>query len=222
MSSCPLHTTEPLKQGCHAQVKRGRKRAHYDRQLAYTIMDEALVAYMGMQMDGQPFVLPTSHWRAGDRVYWHAALKGRMGGGIVGQPVCLTFALLDGLVLARSAFHHSVNYRSLMLFGKPEMVTDPQEKARQLQNLIEKVAPGRWSKLRPMTEQEVAITGVLSMPIDEGSIKMRSDPPVDEPEDYDWPVWAGVVPLQTRLGEPQACPKLNAGLEPPNVMDWSS
>ncbi len=213
MSSPP---SEALKITSHSKVKRGRKRATYDRDVIYQVIDEAMVAYLGMNMNGQPFVLPTSHWRDGDRIYWHGASSGRMAKGLIGQPVCLTLALLDGLVLARSAFHHSVNYRSVMLFGKPELVTDQVEKCRQLEIFIESILPGRWPHLRPMKNNEIKATGIMSMKIDEGSAKVRAAPPGDE-EDYEWPVWAGVLPLQQHWGNPEPCPQLNGDYDQPQV-----
>ena len=204
-----------------SRVKRGRLRASYDRELIHSIIDEALVAYIGMVMDGRPFVLPTSHWRDGDQIYWHGASSGRMTQGVVGQPVCLTLTLLDGLVFARSAFHHSVNYRSVMLFGEPEWVTDPQEKTRQLEIFIERIAPGRWPQLRPMQAKELKATGILSMRIDEGSAKVRAAPPGDDEQDYDWPVWAGTMPLERRWGEPEPCPRLTQqGAAPDAPEPW--
>jgi nitroimidazol reductase NimA-like FMN-containing flavoprotein (pyridoxamine 5'-phosphate oxidase superfamily) len=207
--------TSQLRITSRSQVKRGRQRASYDRDLVYSIIDEALVAYVGMVMEGRPFVLPTSHWRDGDRIYWHGAASGRMTVGMEKQPVCLTLALLDGLVFARSAFHHSVNYRSVMLFGRPELLTDSAEKKRQLEIFINRIAPGRWEKLRPMQANELKATGIMSMPIDEGSAKVRAAPPADDDEDYDWPVWAGVLPLHRHWSEPQPCPRLKGAMEPP-------
>ena len=216
-------SSQTLKVTEQSRVKRGRLRASYDRALINAIIDEAMVAYLGLMMDGRPFVLPTSHWREGDRIYWHGAASGRMTAGVVGQPVCLTFTILDGLVLARSAFHHSVNYRSAMLFGKPELVTDPQEKARQLEIFIERIAPGRWPELRPMQDKEVKATGIMSMLIDEGSAKVRAAPPGDDEEDYTWPVWAGVVPLQRQWGELEPCPRLDGEYAEPTMVDnWTS
>ncbi len=202
------HSPSQLKVTPQSKVKRGRLRASYDRELINSIIDEALVAYVGLIMDGRPFVLPTSHWRDGDRIYWHGASSGRMTAGVTGQPVCLTLALLDGLVFARSAFHHSVNYRSVMLFGQPELITDPHEKSRQLEIFIDRIAPGRWPQLRPMQSKELKATGIMSMPIDEGSAKVRAAPPGDDEPDYDWPVWAGVLPLERRWGQPEPCPRL--------------
>lgn len=206
---------QPLISTHRSKVKRGRKRASYDRELVNQIIDQSLVAYIGCNFAGEPFVLPTSHWRDGDRLYWHAAAKGRMAEGMIDQQICVTFVLLDGLVYARSAFHHSVNYRSAMLFGKPELVTDPLEKARQLEIFIERIAPGRWSELRPMKENELKATGILSMRIEEGSIKMRAAAPEDDEEDYGWPVWAGVIPVSAQWGAAEDCPRLGSGFIPP-------
>lgn len=200
--------SSPLKQTQQSTVKRGRLRASYDRELVYSVIDEALVAYLGMVMDGQPFVQPTSHWRDGNKIYWHGASKGRMTQGVESQSVCLTLVLLDGLVMARSAFHHSVNYRSVMLFGKPETVDDPEEKKRQLEIFIERLSPGRWDQLRPMHDNELKATGIMCMTIDEGSAKVRAAPPADDASDYDWPVWAGVLPISKSWQKPKPCPKL--------------
>ncbi|MEH6626017.1 MAG: pyridoxamine 5'-phosphate oxidase family protein [Motiliproteus sp.] len=208
---------EKLRITPQSKIKRGRKRASYDRKLVYQIIDEAMVAYLGLSMDGRPFVLPTSHWRDGDRIYWHGASTGRMTAGVTSQPVCLTLTLLDGLVLARSAFHHSVNYRSVMLFGEPELLTDPEQKARQLEIFIERIAPGRWPHLRPMQDNELKATGIMSMAIDEGSAKVRAAPPSDDEADYDWPIWAGVLPLQRHWGDPEACPRLASNHSAPEV-----
>ncbi|MCW8885247.1 MAG: pyridoxamine 5'-phosphate oxidase family protein [Motiliproteus sp.] len=206
-----------------SKVKRGRNRASYDRQQVYSIIDEAMVAYLGISLDDKPFVLPTSHWRDGDRIYWHGASSGRMARGVVGKPVCLTMALLDGLVLARSAFHHSVNYRSVMLFGEPEMVTDIDEKRRQLERFIDRIAPDRWADLRPMHDNELKATGIMSMVIDEGSAKVRDAPPAEDEEDYSWPVWAGVIPLQRQWREAQPCPRLEGEFDHPKLTEtWKN
>ena len=201
-------------------VKRGRLRASYDRNLVYSVIDEALVAYLGMVIDGRPFVQPTSHWRDGDRIYWHGASKGRMTQGVESQSVCLTLVLLDGLVMARSAFHHSVNYRSVMLFGQPEVVDDPVEKEHQLKLFINRLSAGRWDELRPMHEKELKATGIMCMKIDEGSAKMRAAPPADDRPDYDWPVWAGVLPIGQSWKTPEPCPDLTGDFAPP-VMSFS-
>ncbi len=205
-----------------SRVKRGRNRASYDRELINAIIDEAHVSFLGLTMDDRPFVLPTSHWRDGDRIYWHGASSGRMTKGVIGKPVCLSIALLDGLVLARSAVHHSVNYRSVMLFGEPEAVTDPNEKAKQLELLINRLSPDRWQQLRPMQENELKATGIVSMLIDEGSAKVRAAPPADDEADYEWPVWAGVVPLERSWGTPEPCARLNTDCDAPIIAgNWS-
>ncbi|OMH39503.1 pyridoxamine 5'-phosphate oxidase family protein [Motiliproteus sp. MSK22-1] len=198
------------------QIKRGRKRGSYNRQLIYNIIDEALVSYIGMVVKGRPFVMPTSHWRDGDKIYWHGGSKSRMVAGAENQPVCLTLALLDGLVMARSAFHHSVNYRSVMIFGTPEKIVDEAEKARQLEIFIDRVAPNRWKELRPMQSKELTATGILSMPINEASAKLRAAPPADDEQDYNWPVWAGVLPLKRIWGEAEPCPRMTGDWEAPN------
>ena len=199
------------------QIKRGRKRGSYDRQLIYSIIDEALVSYLGMVIEGKPFVMPTSHWRDEDRIYWHGGTKSRMIAGAESQPVCLTLALLDGLVMARSAFHHSVNYRSVVLFGTPELIEDETEKEHQLKVFIDRIAPNRWKDLRPMHSKELKATGILSMPINEASAKMRAEPPADEEEDYNWPVWAGVLPLKRTWGSPEQCPKMEGDWNAPEA-----
>lgn len=204
-----VQTTEnTLSKTARSTVKRGRQRASYDRDTAYDIIDAALVAYLGIVLDDRPFVLPTSHWRDGDYLYWHAASTGRMGKALAGQQVCITLALLDGLVMARSAFHHSVNYRSVMLFGEVEYIDEPAEKQRQLEIFIERLSPERWQTLRPMQENELKATGVMRIRIDEGSVKVRHAPPADDEEDYTWPVWAGVLPMQTQFMPAEPCPRL--------------
>ncbi len=213
-----LELTGQLRETEKSRVRRGRIRASYERDLAYQIIDQSLVSQLGMIIDGLPFVQPVSHWRSGDRIYWHGATKGRMIKGVINRPVCLTFVLVDGLVLARSAIHHSVNYRSAMLFGEPELITDPAEKEKQLEIFINRYVADRWSTLRPMHQNELKATGILSMPIDEGSVKMRAQPPVDDEEDYQWPVWAGVLPLHNQWGEVQPCPRLEGDYPAPDKL----
>ncbi|WP_425642215.1 pyridoxamine 5'-phosphate oxidase family protein [Marinomonas gallaica] len=178
-------------------VKRGLKRAQYDVTTAHQIIDATLLCHIGQQMNGQVFVTPTCHWREGDYLYWHAHSKARNTHGAVkeAQKVCINICELDGLVLARSAFHHSVNYRSVTLFGVPESIEDYAEKVRHFELFVNKVSPNRWSKLRPVTEQEVLATGLVRIKIDEASVKLRAEGVIDDAEDMDWPVWAGVVPL---------------------------
>ncbi len=185
------------------RIVRGAKRASYDRQTVHAIIDDALFCHVAQVLPGQrPLVTPTAHWRDGRWLYWHGLASARNVADAPATPVCINICHLDGLVMARSAFHHSINYRSVTLFGVPEPVTDAAEKARQLELFLEKVSPGRWSQLRPMYDKELKATGLVRLGIDEASAKVRNGPPVDDEEDYGWPVWAGVIPLETRWGEP--------------------
>lgn len=191
-------------------VKRRAQRGVYDHAAILRILDEALVCHVGFVADGQPFVLPTAYARIADDLYLHGSPSSRMlrtGRGGVG--LCVTVTLLDGLVLARSAFHHSMNYRSVVLLGTATEVVDPDEKQAALRALVEHVAPGRYASVRPPTDDEITGTLVLRLPIDEGSAKVRSGPPIDDEGDYDWPVWAGVIPLGLRSGAPVPDPRLD-------------
>jgi nitroimidazol reductase NimA-like FMN-containing flavoprotein (pyridoxamine 5'-phosphate oxidase superfamily) len=191
-------------------VKRRAQRGVYDHGAVLRILDEALVCHLGFVVDGQPFVLPTAYARIGDVLYLHGSPSNRMlrtGKGGVG--VCVTVTLLDGLVLARSAFHHSMNYRSVVLLGTAEEVADPAEKRAAFAALVEHVTPGRYASVRPPTDDEVTGTLVLRLPITEGSAKVRSGPPIDDEEDYAWPVWAGVIPLAVQAGTPIPDPRLD-------------
>lgn len=199
-SACPS-----LSQTALTQVKRGPKRALNDREAMLAFIDQSLLCYVGFQINGQVRVIPTCHWREGDYLYWHGHSKAAniAGSGQDEQKVCITIANLDGLVMARSAFHHSVNYRSAMIYGVPEAVTDPDEKQRHFELFVEKLSPGRWDQLRPVTDQEVKATGVMRVKLDEASMKVRAEGVIDDEEDLDWPVWAGVLPIQQRWGEPE-------------------
>jgi uncharacterized protein len=180
------------------QVKRLPKRGHYERETVYSILDTAFVCHVGFSVDGQPFVIPTNFGRAGDTLYLHGSAASRMlktlSGGV---PVCVTVTHVDGLVLARSAFHHSVNYRSVVILGKARLVEDPAEKMEALRIFTEHVMKGRWNDVRIPTEQELKATIVLSLPLEEVSAKVRTGGPIDDEADYALPVWAGVLPLET-------------------------
>jgi nitroimidazol reductase NimA-like FMN-containing flavoprotein (pyridoxamine 5'-phosphate oxidase superfamily) len=177
------------------RVKREPQRARYDRETIEAILDEALVCHLGFEVDGQPYVIPTLHARVGDRLYVHGSAASRLLRHLAGGArVCVTVTLVDGLVLARSVFNHSVNYRSAVVFGTATLVEDA-EKREALRVLTEQLAPGRWDEARQPTEQELKATWILSLPIDEASAKVRTGPEEDEPEDLDLPVWAGVVPV---------------------------
>jgi nitroimidazol reductase NimA-like FMN-containing flavoprotein (pyridoxamine 5'-phosphate oxidase superfamily) len=197
-------------------VRRLPARGAYDRQVIQAILDDALVCHVGFAVDGRPFVIPTLHVRIGDRLYIHGSQASRMlkamAGGI---EVCVTVTLIDGLVLARSAFHHSVNYRSAMVFGKAHEVDDPEEKSRVLEALFRHLVPGRWRDVRGPDPGELKATLVLSLPISEASSKLRTGPPVDEEKDYALPAWAGVLPLSLAVGEPVPCPRLAPGIPTP-------
>ena len=193
------------------RVRRLPSRASYDRATVHAILDEALVCHVGFVHEGQPFVLPTTYARVGDALYLHGAAASRMLRGLrAGIPVCVTVTLLDGLVLARSAFHHSMNYRSVVILGVATEVSEAAERRRALEAIVEHVNPGRWAQVRPPNDRELKATMVLALPIVEVSAKVRSGPPLDDAEDIGWPCWAGHVPLRlTALapvpdGEPPA------------------
>ncbi len=191
-------------------VKRRAQRGLYDHQAIVRILDEGLVCHLGFVVDDQPFVLPTAYARIDDRLYLHGSPSNRMlRAGKSGLAVCLTVTLLDGLVLARSAMHHSMNYRSVVLLGTATEVVDPAEKRAAFRALVEHVVPGRYPTVRPPSDDEITGTLVLRLPIAEGSAKVRSGPPLDDEEDYALPVWAGVVPLALRPGAPIADPRLD-------------
>jgi nitroimidazol reductase NimA-like FMN-containing flavoprotein (pyridoxamine 5'-phosphate oxidase superfamily) len=184
-------------------VRRLPQRAAYDAETVYRILDEALICHAGFVVHGDPVVIPTIHWRDGDRLYFHGSpASGMLRNLRNGVPVCVTVTLLDGLVMARSAFHHSMNYRSAVVFGIATEVTDREEKLRVLDSLVEHVCRGRSKDVRPPNERELKQTIVLSIPISEASAKVRTGGPVDDDEDYDLPVWAGVIPLTLTPGAP--------------------
>jgi hypothetical protein len=190
-------------------LRRLPARGRFDRETVYAILDEALVCHVGFVTDGQPFVIPTIHARVGDRLYVHGSAASRMlrtlEGGV---PVCVTAMLLDGLVLARSAFHHSMNYRSAVVLGRAEAVRDPREKWDALRAIVEHVTPGRWAEVREPNAKEMAGTLVMRLPIEEASAKVRTGPPLDDEEDYALDVWAGVLPLSIVPGAPVPDPRL--------------
>jgi nitroimidazol reductase NimA-like FMN-containing flavoprotein (pyridoxamine 5'-phosphate oxidase superfamily) len=180
------------------QVKRLPKRGSYDRETVYSILDTAFVCHVGFNVGGQPFVIPTNYGRSGDTLYLHGSAASRMLNTLSdGVPVCVTVTHVDGLVLARSAFHHSVNYRSVVILGKAQLVEEPAEKMEALRLFTEHVMKGRWNDVRIPTEQELKATTVLLVPLQEVSAKVRTGGPIDDEPDYALPVWAGVLPLET-------------------------
>jgi hypothetical protein len=197
------------------KLRRLPKRGSHDRATIDAILDEALVAHMGFVHEGRPFVIPTLHARAGDEVLVHGSSASRALRTLAeGAPMCLTVTLIDGLVLARSAFHHSVNYRSVVLLGRARLLESREEKDAALHAFTERVAPGRWDHIRWPNAKELKATKVLALPIDEASAKVRSGPPGDD-EDYAMDTWAGVVPLSLDAGAPQDDPLLRAGIPVP-------
>ena len=191
------------------RLRRLHDKAAYDPDTIKAILDAQPLAHIGHLIDGAPAVTPTLQWRIGDRVYWHGSSASRMIRAAAGQPVCLTVTLLDGLVLARSGLEHSVNFRSVMVFGVAEPVSNAAQKAELLEVMIDQMLPTRWPQLRPMTVQELKATAILSLPITEASAKIGAGMPTDPPEDLDWPVWAGVVPIRQVLepAQPDGDPK---------------
>lgn len=206
-----------------SQVKRLPQRADYELQTIYNILDEGLICYVGFVVNNQPFVIPTAYGRINDKLYIHGSPASRMLRSLVGAiEVCVTVTLLDGLVLARSAFHHSMNYRSVVIFGKAEIVGAESEKLEALQAFTEHVVPGRWDEVRQPTRQELQGTLVLSLPITEASAKVRTGAPNDDEADYNLPVWAGVLPLKLVAGNPIADFRLQSGIEiPAHVTNYS-
>lgn len=185
------------------RVRRLPERAHYDADHIAAIVDAALFCSIAFQVDGQVHAIPTNHWRDGPYLYIHGAKASRMVKALTEDEVCITIALADGLVLARSAMHHAMNYRSVVIYGRFEVVSDPEEKRRGLHAFIEGLYPGRWETLRPMHDKELNATTVLRVSLAEASAKVRDCGARDDEDDLDWPAWAGVIPLQTVLGAPE-------------------
>ena len=198
------------------RVVREADRAVYDRAAVYRILDEGFLCHAGFVVDGQPFVIPTSYGRKSDSLYIHGSAASRMLRQIKeGVPVCITVTLLEGLVLARSIFNHSMNYRSVVILGKATLVDDPEEKLAALRILSEHILPGRWDDSRQPNERELKATSVLRVPIEEFSAKVRQGPAIDDEEDYTFPTWAGVVPLEMVAGKPIDDARLLPGKEVP-------
>jgi nitroimidazol reductase NimA-like FMN-containing flavoprotein (pyridoxamine 5'-phosphate oxidase superfamily) len=195
------------------QVKRLAKRGVYDKAQVHAILDEGFICHVGFAVEGQPYVIPTGYARVGETVYIHGSAASRMLRTLdEGVDVCLTVTLVDGFVLARSAFHHSMNYRSVVVLGKARLVTDTHEKLAALRSFTNHILPGRWDEVRQPTEQELKSTSVLALPLEEVSAKVRTGPPIDDEEDYAFPVWAGVVPLRARVAEPMPDARVPAGI----------
>ena len=197
------------------RIRRRHERGHYDRATVYPILDSAMVCHIAYVIDGQPFCTPTAFWREGDRLYWHGSSASRMTRAQAdGLPVCLTVTHHDAIVLARSGFHHSVNYRCVMAYGQARAVSDPAAKTRAMDAFIDRFFPGRTAALRPPTAQEIKAIAVIEMEIEDAAAKIRSTGVSDEEEDYAVPVWCAVLPLRTVLDEPEACPRQLPGMTP--------
>ena len=201
-----------------SRVRRLAKRGVYDAQAIHAILDKATHCHVAHIIDGRPVAIPTLHWRHGARLYWHGNAASRMlttnaGGG----EVCVTVTIIEGFVLARSGFNHSINYHSVMCFGTPSEVTNPQQKSAALEHFLEHWLPGRWATLRPPTRKELAATRVFSIPLTEASAKIREGGPHDPPTDVGWPTWAGVIPLVTRASEPVAAEDYRGKHRPPRL-----
>ena len=208
--------SEPKMPTVRTRVVRESERGIYDRNTVYRILDEAFLCHVGFIVDGQPFVIPTSYGRKDGNLYIHGSAASRMLGRMKeGVAVCVTVTLVDGLVLARSVFNHSMNYRSVVILGKATLVEDREEKLISLRLLSEHIIPGRWDDARQPNERELKATSVLRIPIEEYSAKVRTGPPVDDDEDYSFPAWAGVIPLEMRAGDAIGDPELNPAHEVP-------
>ena len=213
---CGIFTNMTFTQTDRTKLKRLPKRGHFDRETVYGILDEGFICHVGFAPEGQPFVIPTGYARDGDKLYIHGSQASRMLRTLSdGVDACVTVTIIDGLVLARSAFHHSMNYRSVVIFGRAMLVEDREEKMAALLALSEHFVRGRWADVREPTEQEMKQTTVLSLPLVEASAKVRTGPPLDDEEDYAMDVWAGVIPLRLVAGEPVADPRLTDGIQIP-------
>jgi len=210
---------KPIDPTPRTKVRRLPARGSYDLEVIYAILDEALVCHVGFVDDGQPVVIPTIHVRIGDRVYLHGSNASRMLTRLrEGVPACVTVTLLDGLVLARSAFHHSMNYRSVMIFGRAQETTGREQKLEVFERLVEHVVPGRWADARRPSEEEINATTLVSLPIAEASAKIRSGPASDDEQDYSLPIWAGVIPLELRAATPLVDEKMVSSMLTPNYV----
>jgi uncharacterized protein len=203
MSVPPLSGTE------RTRIRRHSERGSDDRRDLHAILDAGRICHLGVVVDGSPRVIPTGYARAGDTLYLHGSTGAT---SLQADEVCVTVTHLDGILLARSVFHHSMNYRSAVIYGRPRPVTDPEEKLAGLRVLVEHLAPGRWAVARRPTRKELAATALVALPLDEASVKIRQGPPGDEEEDYALPVWAGELPIRETVGPPVPDPRLSPGL----------
>ena len=214
---------ETITQTERTRLRRLPKRGAFDRKTVYSILDESFICHIGFTVDAQPYVIPTAFGRVDDVLYIHGSSASRMlrtlSGGV---EMCFTSTLIDGLVLARSAFHHSINYRSVVVLGTVTLVDDLDEKNRALEAITDHIVPGRWADVRWPNELELKATSVMKLTIEEASAKIRTGPPIDDDEDYELNIWAGVLPLKLGHGDPLDDDRLNDGLvAPDNVRNYS-
>jgi len=199
------------------RLRRLPKRGAFDRETVYAILDEAFICHIGFAVDDQPYVIPTGFGRIDDVLYIHGSSASRMLRTLSeGVDICFTTTLVDGLVLARSAFHHSINYRSVVVLGKATLLADAGEKNKALEAITDHIVPGRWADVRWPTDLELKATSVLKLPIEEASAKVRTGPPIDDEEDYTMNIWAGVLPIELKPGDPIDDDRLDNGSIPPN------
>jgi uncharacterized protein len=211
MDTTSPHAYSPT---ARTKIRRLRKRGVYDKERVHEILDEGTICHVGFVKDGQPFVIPTLYARSKETLYIHGSAVSRMLKTLAdGVDMCVTVTLVDGYVLARSAFHHSMNYRSVVMLGRARLISSRREMLRALRILTDHIVPGRWNEVREPNELELKQTAVLALPLEEVSAKVRSGPPVDDEEDYALPVWAGVIPVGRALGEPLADERLLPGIE---------
>lgn len=201
------------------RLRRANKRAVTEREQVYRVLDAGLECHVGYVIDGQPYVTPTAYVRLGDRVYWHGSSASRMLKQLKkGVSVCFTVSFLDGVVFARSGFHSSFNYRSVMAYGTAELVKDETEKTAVLESFVDRITPGRWADLRPVTSQELKATSLLSLKLEEVACKIREGGPIDDDEDYELDIWAGVVPITREIGQPEPDSQLKTGVTTPEYV----
>jgi len=202
-----------------SELRRYPNRGSHEPEVIHKILDEGFLAHVGFNVNGQPFVIPTLYGRAGDRLYLHGSAASRMLKELDrGIPACVNVAVVDALVLARSGFHSSINYRSVVAFGTAKMIHNAEDKTAALETISEHVMPSRWREIRGPSEKELKATAVLEFTIEEASAKIRSGPPLDDETDYDLPVWAGLLPIKFSPGEPVADPRLAPGIEVPEYV----
>ena len=215
---------DELRKTGRTRIRRLHERGSYDMELAHAILDAGWLCHIAYVIDGTPYCTPTLYWREGDRIYWHGSSASKMlrAQKTVDIEVCLTVTHVDALVLARSGFHSSARYRSLMLIGRPEIVGDEAEKDRMLSVFIDRLWPGRSAEVRPASPQELKATTLLGMDISEGAAKVSSGPPADDEEDYEMSVWAGLQPVITSFGEPVPCPRLKPDTPLPDYLRFGN